>query len=117
MSSDTALTCTGCGAPLHATAQFCSVCGSDVARPAGAHAPTSRAAQLSVILGLLGVTIVPFVCSPAAIVYALRARRETASDPNLAGSTAALVGLALGITGVCVFGLIGLLAVVEVFVR
>lgn len=117
MSLDPARTCTGCGAPLAPAAQFCRVCGSDVARPLGAHAPTSRDAELSVILGLLGVTIVPLVCSVPAVVYALRARRRTAADPHLAGSTAALVGLALGITGLCVFGLIALLLAVEWLAR
>jgi len=110
-------TCTGCGARLTPAAQFCELCGTDVRRPGGALAPTSRSAQISVVLGFLGITLIPLVCSVAAVWFALRARRETARNPELAGSTAALLGLSLGVTGIGLVVLLGGLVVMEVFVR
>jgi Domain of unknown function (DUF4190)/zinc-ribbon domain len=106
------VTCTGCGANLPAGAQFCPVCGTDVPR-SGAGSRPSRAADASVVLGFLGLTLVPLVCSLLAIRYALRARRQIATDPNLSGGTAAMVGLALGITGTLVVLLLVLLLVVD----
>jgi hypothetical protein len=110
-------TCTGCGAELAASSQFCDRCGTDVRRPGGAFAPTSRDAQISVVLGFMGITLIPLVCSIAAVWLALRARRETSEHPELAGSTAALLGLCLGVTGIGLVVLLGGLIVLEEVVR
>ena len=65
------------------------------------------------MLGFLGLTLVPLICSLLALRYAVRARREIAADPNLSGGTAAMVGLALGVTGTLTWLLVVALLVVS----
>lgn len=83
-------------------------------RPGGAYAPTSRDAQISVVLGLLGITLIPLVASIGAVWYGVRARRETSRNPELAGSTAALLGVSLGVTGIGLVVLLGGLVLLEI---
>jgi Na+/H+-dicarboxylate symporter len=54
---------------------------------------------MSLLLGLLGLAVVPIVFSVPAIVFATRARRQIARTPGLHGSNAAGWGLAMGVMG------------------
>jgi hypothetical protein len=86
--------CTCCGEPLAAGTDVCPKCNTDVRGGA-----RSQAARGSLLLGLLGLAVLPIIFSIPAIVLALRARREIARTPGLHGSDAAGWGLATGIMG------------------
>ena len=98
--------CTCCGEPLAAGTDVCPRCNTDVRGGA-----RSQAARGSLLLGLLGLAVLPIVFSIPAIVLALRARREIARTPGLHGSDAAGWGLATGIMGT-VLGIFLILTVV-----
>jgi len=88
------LRCTGCGAMLEPGTDVCPRCNTDVRG-----GETSRAARMSLVLGVVGLSILPIVFSIPAIVLAVRARREIARTPGLHGREAAGWGLATGIFG------------------
>ena len=88
------LLCTCCGEPLAAGTDVCPKCNTDVRGGA-----RSQAARGSLLLGLLGLAVLPIIFSIPAIVLAVRARREIARTPGLHGSDAAGWGLATGIMG------------------
>jgi len=98
--------CTCCGEPLVAGTDVCPKCNTDVRGGA-----RSQAARGSLLLGLLGLAVLPIIFSIPAIVLALRARREIARTPGLHGSDAAGWGLATGIMGT-VLGIFLILTVV-----
>lgn len=98
--------CTCCGEPLAAGTDVCPRCNTDVRGGA-----RSQAARGSLLLGLLGLAVLPIIFSIPAIVLALRARREIARTPGLHGSDAAGWGLATGIMGT-VLGIFLILTVV-----
>ena len=98
--------CTCCGEPLAAGTDVCPRCNTDVRGGA-----RSQAARGSLLLGLLGLAVLPIIFSIPAIVLALRARREIARTPGLHGSDAAGWGLATGIMGT-VLGMFLILTVV-----
>ena len=98
--------CTCCGEPLAAGTDVCPKCNTDVRGGA-----RSQAAHGSLLLGLLGLAVLPIIFSIPAIVLALRARREIARTPGLHGSDAAGWGLATGIMGT-VLGIFLILTVV-----
>jgi hypothetical protein len=81
--------------PLAAGADVCPRCNTQVVE----RGPSSRDAKLSLLLGLLGLAVLPIVFSVPALVFALRARRTIARTPGMHGSDAAGWGLALGIFG------------------
>lgn len=91
----TATLCTCCEAPLAPGTDVCPHCNTDVQD--GAH--SSRAATSALVLGLLGIAVVPVILSIPAIVMAMRARRELAEDPTLHGAESAKWGMTLGIAG------------------
>jgi uncharacterized protein DUF4190 len=64
-------------------------------------ATTGRSAKAiaSLVLGVIGLVVVPIVFSTLAIVLGLVALRETAIHPELGGRNLALGGLVLGIVG------------------
>ena len=103
--------CTCCREPLAAGTDVCPLCNTDVR--GGARSQDARSA---LVLGLIGLSIVPIIFSVPAIVYAVRARREIARTPGLHGSDAAGWGLATGIMGV-VLGIILILTVVIGFIN
>jgi len=100
------LLCTCCGEPLAAGTDVCPKCNTDVRGGA-----RSQAARGSLLLGLLGLAVLPIIFSIPAIVLAVRARREIARTPGLHGSDAAGWGLATGIMGT-VLGIFLILTVV-----
>ena len=100
------LLCTCCGEPLAAGTDVCPKCNTDVRGGA-----RSQAARGSLLLGLLGLAVLPIIFSIPAIVLAVRARREIARTPGLHGSDAAGWGLATGIMGT-VLGVFLILTVV-----
>jgi len=103
--------CTCCGEPLAAGTDVCPKCNTDVRGGA-----RSQAARGSLLLGLLGLAVLPIVFSIPAIVMAVRARRELARTPGLHGRDAAGWGLATGIMGT-VLGIILILTVVLGFIN
>jgi hypothetical protein len=86
--------CTCCGEPLAPGTDVCPRCNTDVRGGA-----TSQAARSALVLGLIGLAVLPIVFSIPAIVMAVRARRELARNPGLHGRESAGWGLAMGIMG------------------
>jgi hypothetical protein len=60
---------------------------------------TSGKATASLVLGIIGILILPIVFSVLAIVFASIARREIEADPSLGGKGLATAGLVTGIVG------------------
>ena len=87
--------CTCCALPLAAGTDVCPRCNTDVVQ----RGPSSRDAKMSLVLGLLGLAVLPIVLSLPAIWFAVRARRTIARTPGMHGRDAAGWGLALGIFG------------------
>jgi hypothetical protein len=105
------LLCTCCRQPLAPGTDVCPRCNTDVRGGA-----RSQAARSALVLGIIGLAILPIVFSIPAIVMAVKARRELARNPGLHGSDAAGWGLATGIGGT-VLGIILIATVVLGFVN
>jgi hypothetical protein len=88
------LLCTCCGEALKPGTDVCPRCNTDVRGGA-----TCQAARSALVLGLIGLAVLPIVFSVPAIVMAVRARRELARNPALHGRESAGWGLAMGIMG------------------
>lgn len=74
-----------------------------LAYPPGSGAATTRnsgKAVASLVCGIVGIIIFPFVLSVLAIIFGAIARGETGRDPTLGGRGMATAGLILGIIGV-----------------
>jgi Domain of unknown function (DUF4190) len=87
--------CTCCAFPLAPGLDVCPRCNTDVVQ----RGPSSRDAKMSLVLGLLGLAVLPIVFSAPAIWFALRARRRISRTPGMHGRDAAGWGLALGVFG------------------
>ncbi len=74
---------------------------------------TSTLAIASLISGILGWTLAPFLGSLVAIVTGHMARKEIRRDPSLGGDSMAVIGLVLG--WVAVLGVLLGLAVLILF--
>jgi Domain of unknown function (DUF4190) len=88
--------CTCCGELLRPGADICPLCHTDLATDGSL---TSPAARMSLVLGLLGISVLPIVFSAPAVAFAVRARREIRRTPGMHGSESAGWGLALGVAG------------------
>ena len=78
-------------------------------RPAGARErPTSRKAITSLVLGILGLIVLPIVFSTLAIVFGALAYRDTRAPAGLGGRGIAVAGLVLGIVGLILGLLVGI---------
>lgn len=64
---------------------------------------TSGKAIASLVLGIVGLLILPIVCSTLAIVFGTMARNETQRDPGLGGRGMATAGFVLGIVSLVVW--------------
>ena len=91
--------CSKCGEKNAAGAKFCSSCGAPLTQAAAVEAPAPRAvggkrtsgmAIASLILGILGISIL-------AIIFGAIGISQTGKDPNLKGRGMAVAGLVLGI--------------------
>jgi uncharacterized membrane protein len=98
--------CTYCGQQISDLAPSCPNCGHPVAVTApAAGAPatyrrTENLAVASLVLGLAGFVVCPFVCSIIAVVLGYQARRRLDEDPTLDGEGMAKAGIILGWVGV-----------------
>ncbi|HET6783109.1 MAG TPA: DUF4190 domain-containing protein [Pseudoxanthomonas sp.] len=72
---------------------------------------TSTLAVVSLVAGILGWTLLPFLGSLVAIVTGHMARKEIRQDPALEGDSMAIIGLVLGWVAV-----IGMLLAIIAFV-
>lgn len=64
-------------------------------------APTSNTAIISLIMGILGLTLLPFIGSIVAVILGPMARREIqASGGSLSGEGLATAGTVLGVIGI-----------------
>jgi len=88
------LLCTCCREPLAPGTDVCPRCNTDVRGGA-----RSQAARSALVLGIIGLGVLPIVFSVPAIVMAVRARRELEQNPGLHGREAAGWGLATGVAG------------------
>src|SRR3954467_10119802 len=69
--------------------------------------PTSGAATASLVLGICGLVVCPFVCSVLALVFGYQAREQIdESGGQLGGRSSAVAGIVLGWVGVglCALG-------------
>ena len=80
--------------------------------PAPAARPTSALAITSLVSGILGWTLLPFLGSIAAVICGHMARAEIRRDPNLDGDGMAVAGLVLGWVSIA----LGVLAILLVIV-
>ena len=80
--------------------------------PAPAARPTSALAITSLVSGILGWTLLPFLGSIAAVICGHMARAEVRRDPNLDGDGMAVAGLVLGWVSIA----LGVLAILLVIV-
>jgi hypothetical protein len=84
------------------------------ARSTGTYTPsiTDKGANLSIILGIIGLLICGFLLGPAAIVEGVKARRRiAASGGGLTGNARAIVGIVIGSVATFLSSL-GILAIV-----
>ena len=72
--------------------------------PSPARHPTSGIASL--VLGILGLTVLPLVGSILAVVFGYQSRREAAAEPQLYTDELGRVGRILGWIGVAISGLV-----------
>ncbi|WP_217924999.1 DUF4190 domain-containing protein [Miltoncostaea oceani] len=61
--------------------------------------PSSGKATAALVLGIVGLLLVPIVCSTLAIIFGALAMGDTSKDPQLQGRGQAIAGLVLGIVG------------------
>ena len=80
--------------------------------PAPAPRQTSALAITSLVSGILGWTLLPFLGSIAAVICGHMARAEIRRDPNLDGDGMAVAGLVLGWVSIA----LGVLAILLVIV-
>jgi hypothetical protein len=70
--------------------------------------PSSSLAIISLVSGILGVTILPFIGSIVAVITAPMAMKEiTQSNGALGGEDVAKIGQILGWVGIVLFGFVG----------
>ena len=63
--------------------------------------PTSGAATASLVLGICGLVVCPFVCSVLALVFGYQAREQIdESGGQIGGRSSAVAGIVLGWVGV-----------------
>ena len=80
--------------------------------PSPSAARTPGKATASLVLGILGLILLPLVCSTLAIVFGTIAKREIdASGGRLGGRGLAATGTVLGWVGLVVWALILILAI------
>ena len=72
---------------------------------------TSALAITSLVSGILGWTLLPFLGSIAAVICGHMARAEIRRDPNLDGDGMAVAGLVLGWVSIA-FGVLAILLVI-----
>jgi Domain of unknown function (DUF4190) len=53
--------------------------------------------MLALVGALFGIAYVPLLCSIAAVVQGVRARREIRSHPELKGTSMAMAGIVIGV--------------------
>jgi hypothetical protein len=78
--------------------------------PAGQQRTPGKATA-ALVLGIIGIFILPIVCSTLAIIFGVQARNEIDRDPSLGGRGLATAGMVLGIVGIA----LGILWAVIVF--
>ena len=79
--------------------------------PAPAPRQTSALAITSLVSGILGWTLLPFLGSIAAVICGHMARAEIRRDPNIDGDGMAVAGLVLGWVSIA-FGVLAILLVI-----
>jgi len=101
--------CAQCGAENPEGAETCSECGVSLQTPAagapayGVVQPTSSMALVSLILGILGWTVLPVIGSVVAVIFGHLALGEIdRSGDQLSGRGMAQVGLILGYSALAV---------------
>jgi len=80
------------------------------AQPAAtvAETKTSGMAVTSMVLGIvglvLGLLVIPLICSILAIIFGVVARNQIKNEPHLKGNGMAIAGLVMGIAGLVLYG-------------
>jgi hypothetical protein len=106
--------CSNCGTQIAVDAVACPGCG----RPQTANTGPRRTdgqAIAALVLGIVGLTMCPFVPSIIAVILGRQAKERLAYDPTLQGEELARVGVILGWIGIALGG-IGLLFGIAAFV-
>ncbi len=79
---------------------------------AGQEKRTSGKATAALVLGIIGIFLLPVICSTLAIIFGVMGRNETEADPTLGGRGMATAGLVLGIIGL-ILGLLVFIVLVS----
>jgi uncharacterized membrane protein len=72
---------------------------------------TEGTAVASLVLGIAGIVLCPFICPILAIVFGVQAKNKIRQDPSLQGAGMAQAGFVLGIIGIAL-NVLGLIIVV-----
>lgn len=71
---------------------------------------TSKKAIASLVLGIIGLVLIPLISSAAALGLGISARREISREPGVAGGGLAVAGIVLGAVGLILW-LVGVVAI------
>jgi uncharacterized protein DUF4190/zinc ribbon protein len=93
--------CTYCGQQISDAAVMCPKCGHPQQTSAApGYRRTESLAVASLVLGIAGFVVCPFVCSIIAVVLGNQAKAKLRADPGLEGEGMARAGVILGWVGV-----------------
>jgi hypothetical protein len=96
--------CSTCGTQISLDTTTCPSCGRpQVTSVAGPRRSDSQAIA-SLILGIVGITMCPFVPSIIAVIIGNQAKQRIEMDPTLQGAELARVGVILGWIGIAIGG-------------
>ena len=106
--------CSNCGTQISIDAAACPTCGRAQTTAYNAPRRTDGQAIAALVLGIVGLTMCPFVPSIIAVILGRQAKGRLADDPTLQGEELARVGVILGWIGIALGG-IGLLFAIFAF--
>jgi hypothetical protein len=95
--------CQQCGTQVTDPNNRCPTCGWVPPAPVQLRR-TEGGAIASLVLGIIGLTMCPFIPSIIAIILGSQAKQRLVADPTLDGEAFARVGVILGWIGVALFG-------------
>ena len=105
--------CSNCGTQISVDAAACPTCGRAQTTSAGPRR-TDGQAIAALVLGIVGLTMCPFVPSIIAVIIGRQAKERLAYDPTLQGEELARVGVILGWIGIAL-GAVGVLFAIVAF--
>lgn len=81
-------------------------------QPYGAMRRTEGTAVASLVLGIAGFVVCPFVCSILAIIFGVQAKNKIRQDPSLQGAGMAQAGFILGIISLAIGAIVLIIVII-----